>query len=426
MVGKVGSGYSVNQLRTLTKDRKWHKYDNNRRPLCFGDWIPGSKDDIPGGWMKPCDAVIFELKCFELTACKKSKFNAGVTLRFPRVSRIRDDKPWNEGMTLTDVLMMYQRQQSGEGRSAKNVALERGWETKQQKGKKRKHKQVKQPMSIIGQGKANVEQTSDLLAGRSFCVLSCRGLKFSKADITDLIAENGGKTILTNQLRFAKTLPTLLTSQHKAQDAKLYAKTGKYDILHLNWLLESVAASKLLPTSTKYVVHLTADTKASISSTMDDFGDSYIEDATLQSLKEVLNQPGLDTDTLASRQELFMEFDHAEQEELLTDYDLFARCNVFVALGSGPEQEHTRSMLRSLIRLHHGQVSQKLMASTTHVICTPAELKQVDTLSSKLRKKQPRLHFAKHYCSPAWVHDSISGGFRAAEDAYKVILPYRS
>lgn len=57
------------------------------------------KSDIPDVWIDPRDSVIFEIKCYEITACRPNKFSAGYTCRFPRVVQIRSDKDWNDGMS---------------------------------------------------------------------------------------------------------------------------------------------------------------------------------------------------------------------------------------------------------------------------------------------------------------------------------------
>ena len=49
-------------------------------------------------------SVVLEVKASELQST--GMYPTGYTLRFPRVMRIRNDKPWNEAMNITDLNQM--------------------------------------------------------------------------------------------------------------------------------------------------------------------------------------------------------------------------------------------------------------------------------------------------------------------------------
>jgi DNA ligase-4 len=75
---KVGSGYSLERLRSLRREleTKWVKYDPNRQPPHFMGW-KHERSDIPDVWIDPRDAPCFQIKCYEITACRPNKFSAG-------------------------------------------------------------------------------------------------------------------------------------------------------------------------------------------------------------------------------------------------------------------------------------------------------------------------------------------------------------
>lgn len=58
----------------------------------------------PDAWIHPKNSMILQLRATELTRC--SVHPAGYTLRFPRVVRVRDDKPWQDAWTLTELRAM--------------------------------------------------------------------------------------------------------------------------------------------------------------------------------------------------------------------------------------------------------------------------------------------------------------------------------
>lgn len=75
---KVGSGYSIDRLKALRKEleHKWQVYDPHRQPPHFMGW-QHERSDIPDVWIDPRDSVCFEIKAYEITACRPNKFSAG-------------------------------------------------------------------------------------------------------------------------------------------------------------------------------------------------------------------------------------------------------------------------------------------------------------------------------------------------------------
>ena len=110
---KVGSGYSIARLQELRKEleTKWQPYDKDRQPPHFmgsahslthshsrscpslsesivdlnfsscGSLLLSwqhERSDIPDVWIDPRDSVTFEIKAYEITACRPNKFSAGL------------------------------------------------------------------------------------------------------------------------------------------------------------------------------------------------------------------------------------------------------------------------------------------------------------------------------------------------------------
>lgn len=75
--GKVGSGYSYQELTKLRAHlkEKWRPYNENKQPAFFMGW-KHERQDRPDMYLNPEDAVVIELKCYEITPCRKNKFHA--------------------------------------------------------------------------------------------------------------------------------------------------------------------------------------------------------------------------------------------------------------------------------------------------------------------------------------------------------------
>jgi DNA ligase-4 len=68
------------------------------------------------------------------------------------------------------------------------------------------------------------------------------------------------------------------------------AKSGRYSVAHVDWLLRSLAAGKLLPWTPADLLYATSTISKQLSAKYDKFGDSYTQPLTEDSLKYVFEQ----------------------------------------------------------------------------------------------------------------------------------------
>lgn len=68
------------------------------------------------------------------------------------------------------------------------------------------------------------------------------------------------------------------------------AKSGRYSVAHVDWLLRSIAADKLLPWTPADLLYATSTISKQLSAKYDKFGDSYTQPLTKDSLKYVFEQ----------------------------------------------------------------------------------------------------------------------------------------
>ena len=102
---KVGQGYSIEALNGLRNHLKnnLETFDPRFQQRAIGrKWTP-SQADRPDLIVKDLSkSVVLEVKASELLASTQYA-TGGYTLRFPRVVRVRYDKPWNEAMSKEDL-----------------------------------------------------------------------------------------------------------------------------------------------------------------------------------------------------------------------------------------------------------------------------------------------------------------------------------
>lgn len=107
---RLGTGFSDEDLDSLSKKLGEHSIDS---PPKYYSWDP--TDTEPNVWFEP--SVLFEVKCADLTispryraAIGKVDDARGISLRFPRYVRIRDDKESTDATSSDQVAEMYNNQ----------------------------------------------------------------------------------------------------------------------------------------------------------------------------------------------------------------------------------------------------------------------------------------------------------------------------
>jgi DNA ligase-3 len=93
-VTKVGNGFDDAKLESLQKEIEMVEIKKNMKDV--PDWLNVDKTLVPDFVVKdPKKAPVWEIVGAEFSESKNHTAD-GISIRFPRVSRIRDDKSWKE------------------------------------------------------------------------------------------------------------------------------------------------------------------------------------------------------------------------------------------------------------------------------------------------------------------------------------------
>ncbi|CAO1434661.1 unnamed protein product [Diamesa hyperborea] len=281
-IGKVVHGLSVPDRKKLNEDLKSHynvcsgekivEYDGGQ--IHFGYYRP----DI---WIPPNKSIVLEIRAAELA--KSSGFYTGHTFRFPRVSSIRRDKPWDECCTLTEfkelcdaggkvsvgnTRKIVMRDVNIDDVSPLSVAI-----------KKRKTVGKTAISETFQQGKSQEEVViiDEILKDIEYCVLgSGQGLP-SKEELEKMIKQHGGS--LTFLPRIEKT-NFIVSGYPLGRRVEGYIKSQTYNIIHAEFIVKNFGGGILedLPEITpKDVIFAKSDLKSKFLIKFDRFGDSHTE-----------------------------------------------------------------------------------------------------------------------------------------------------
>ena len=278
---KLGSGYTYKELKSFNDmlASKWVKFDKKKPPanIAFGQAVP----DV---WIDPKDSLVVQVKAVEIT--HSDKYKTGLTLRFPRLEKFRTDKPWHECMKLSELRDLYDKN-NGKLASGKHFdlddydALGDG-----EPSVKKKRMSVSRARTIVssrfkGVDSWKVNAVNNIFDGKEFCV--CVGTeKHSKSWIEERILECGGEIVQNpGPDTFCVVTSKLI---HKIN---IYNKKDLYDVVKLDWLLKCFSDNKLYAWKPTDMFHSRIATKISFEKIFDPYGDSYTEDLTIDSIKEL-------------------------------------------------------------------------------------------------------------------------------------------
>jgi len=272
-VGRVGTGYSVEELRTIQgrTEKSWFTLDKGSVPHFVSG--SGQLKKIPECWIHPHDSVVLTVRAYDIQE------TAGIfTFRFPRVTRLCLEKHAAEVSTVPQVLEL--KKQGIESRVKQHYdAVELG---------KRKDSRRSQR---LGQRNPNAKRICEKNSGSIFERLHF-ALYARLSDQDELerakqdILANGGIVSLTVgsetdviiEVSPCRALTRLTREWNRIEAEKGEMSTFKATlaIVRVAWLSECLERNTLLPIRPHHVMWASVGRRDEMRETWDSFGDDWV------------------------------------------------------------------------------------------------------------------------------------------------------
>ena len=134
-----------------------------------------------------------------------------------------------------------------------------------------------------GVDSSSIVKINDSFKDREFCVMIEMGNEdFNKKQLEKGIGELGGEFVQNPTSNTHCIIASKLT--HKLQ---AYVKNDAFDIVKPGWLLKCIEHKRYIEFKPSDMWHTKANTKILIGKCYDCYGDSYVEDSTVESLKSI-------------------------------------------------------------------------------------------------------------------------------------------
>ena len=312
---KVGGGLNSNDYATIKHhtEGKWHDWDAKDPPSRYIELANDERVQFerPDVWIKPQESVVVEVKAAQIT--QSDTFRVGKTLRFPRFVKLRGDKDWMSALSIEGLIQLQEDVEKARSKKLMEADQER-----KEKRRKLNSNARAQPLHVVGYGlkRETSSQAITLSAMSSTGVTSktFRGLTFyimtestvpekrSKPQLETLVKSHGGQIVQTHKP--PSGTPVICIASRKTVKVASLEKQGGTNILKPAWLFDCIAQSQteaaqgldrfLVPFEPdRHLFYLGDDSdKDRFQDNVDEFGDSFARDTTVDEMKSVFENMG--------------------------------------------------------------------------------------------------------------------------------------
>ena len=289
---KVGGGFTSTDYAAIRHktDGKWRKWDPRNPPTKYIELAGGPLQyERPDEWILPSDSLVVEVKAASVAAT--DQFKMGFTLRFPRFKKIRNDRDWDNALSTSDFT------------SLKNNAEREGKEKQFKVDDNRRKRQritKKKPLTVLGNEVSyddkDTAETSRIFEGFTFYIMTGaqKPIKKSRTELEHLAKKNGAKLVQNA----SQPLTVCIGDQRTVHVAAAIKRATK-NIIRPSWLLDTIAQNEIdgvnsppLPLpyeSPRHMFFATEDFELQNEKAVDDFGDSFARDVSVDELRSIFD-----------------------------------------------------------------------------------------------------------------------------------------
>jgi DNA ligase-4 len=419
---KVGGGFRSQDYGNIYEktNGKWIKWDRAHPPTEFITLGGGDKQyERPDVWIKPNDSVILEVKAASVGS--SDQFGFLYTLRFPRFKRLRDDKTWETALSVDEFIQLKAQVEAESKKKEFKVDTHR-----------KTSKKLKKELVIAGNdSKVKIPYAgpkTEVFEGLNFCVLSemLHPQKKSKAEIEQIIKSNGGAIF---QSPTAKD-EIICVGDKKVVKVASLIKSGHTNIVKPCWILDALKQAEidgpqrqrlLVPFEPSHMFHMLDVMREEIDSNVDDYGDSYARDVSVEDLKRLMDGMIHPKNYAFNPNDFLSELDEHGKGLGETPGLMFRRCVAhFIPDDNSevPSQEIDLQIARNRFLFARGRiVDEDEDEDTTHYVVTskdPEVVKKFREKLSRMSRRIPRIVGIK------WLQDSWDEKTLLDEERYAV------
>uniref|UniRef100_J3M165 DNA ligase IV n=2 Tax=Oryza brachyantha TaxID=4533 RepID=J3M165_ORYBR len=415
---RVGTGLSDEELDALITKLKPHfrKNEYPKKPPRFYEVTNHSKER-PDVWIESPDKSVIISITSDIRTIKSEVFAAPYNLRFPRIQRVRYDKPWNECLDIQAFVDIVHSSNETTHRAAdddsglKNVKLKQPRTNK--KGEKKNVSII--PSRLMKTDISGLKGETLIFANTMFYFVNIPP-SYNLDYFHKLVVENGGS--------FSMNLNDSVTHCIAAEKKgiKYQAATRQGRIIHYSWILDCCKEKCLLHLQPKYILFLVDFARHKFPEEIDSYADYFYWDIDISDLKQIFSN--MDRAVVDSNMV------HHYKKKYYTDERFFFFQGCCVYFYHAPLVNADYNVISDLalkrvkqdLTMHGGEVCSILAPATHLIIVSVLEAYNFDMLyKSFLPSERRYLHDKRlHVVSNKWLEDSVEKQRKLPETTYSL------
>ncbi|XP_008223923.1 PREDICTED: DNA ligase 4 [Prunus mume] len=416
---RVGTGLSDEDLEAVATKLKPYlrKYEYPKKaPPSFYQVTNNSKER-PDVWVESPEKSIILSITSDIRTIRSEVFSAPYSLRFPRIDRVRYDKPWHECLDVESFMELVHSSNGTTQRGTDYGALQdtkTKHKTSSRKEEKRNLSVV--PSHLVQTDVSSVKEDTLLFSNMMFYFVNVPPTN-SLDSLHKVVVENGGT--------FSMNLNNAVTHCVAADSKGIKYQAAKRhgDIIHFSWVLDCCSQKRLLALQPKYYLFISESSKKKLQEEIDEFSDSYYWDLDLADIKQLLSNMYRSADSKT--------INHYKKKYCpMEKWSRFHGCCIYFNPSTHSLKPDWEVLLRFTLRrlkiqvlISGGRVTDSI-AHATHLVVLSVQGLDVDfeTLLQSFTESEKRfLHNKKlHIVGSQWLEDCLERDQRLQEETYSL------
>ncbi|KAF3794559.1 DNA ligase 4 [Nymphaea thermarum] len=403
---RVGSGLSDDELDVLiSKLKPYFRRNENSKTVPNFYITTNNAKERPDVWIDNPERSIILSITSDIRTIKSEVFASPYSLRFPRIQRVRYDKPWYECL---DVQSFVDLVHSSNGNTQHGMHVGTDQITKERSSSsKRQKRTLAVPSQFIQTDVSDIKEQNFVNFPPTY------SLDF----FHKLVVENGGSF----SMNLNDSVTHCIAAERKG--IKYQAAACRGDVIHYSWVLDCCSQKRLLHLQPKYLLFLSDSSKEKLRAEVDTLGDSHFLDLDVRDIKQLFDN--------MHKVEYSSSNSYYKKKYFPTGkWSLFWDCCIYfcqplqsVDLDMKVLSEIVLRRLKLDVSIYGGKISSNI-ADATHLVVVSCDEFHMDfdkILESFPASMAPILRSEKlHVLGNKWLEDSIVDHKKVEEQAYNL------
>uniref|UniRef100_A0A0A9BLA4 DNA ligase IV n=1 Tax=Arundo donax TaxID=35708 RepID=A0A0A9BLA4_ARUDO len=415
---RVGTGLSDEELDALVSKLKpyFRKNEYPKKAPRFYEVTNNSKER-PDVWIDSPDKSVIISITSDIRTIKSEVFAAPYSLRFPRIQRVRYDKPWHECLDVQAFVDIVHSSNGTMHRAADDKSVKND-NTKpsrtNKKGEKKKSVSII-PSHLMKTDISGLKGETLIFANMIFYFVNTPS-SYDLEYFHKLVVENGGSF----SMNLTDSVTHCIAAEKKGIKYQAAIRQGR--VIHYSWILDCCKQKCLLHLQPKYILFLADFARHKFPEEIDPYADYYYWDIDIADLKQIFSN--IDKVAVESNMVNRYKKKHSGDER----FCFFRGCCVYfhhaplVNADYNVISDLALKRVKQDLTMHGGQVCSSIAPATHLVVVSVLQTYNFDILYKSFPPAERRyLHDKRlHVVSNDWLEDSVEKQMKLPETAYNL------